>query len=175
MAYYGTISEANAYFADKLHTQAWDDAAASDKPKALTQAARIIDGLNYKGTKAAVYPLKYDSDGELLSPAPDEAALLAADATQELEFPRGRDTAVPDPIKWAQWEIAFALLDGFDPDEAMDATRVKSQTYAAVRTTYADGVQGTEYLLYGIPSGSVWRLLLPYMSDPRLIRMSRAD
>jgi hypothetical protein len=175
MAYYGTLSEAVAYFASRLHSQAWDNAAATDKPKALTQAARIIDSLNYKGVKAAVYPVVYDDDGLPLSPAPTEDAVLAADATQELEFPRGRDTAVPNQIKWAQWEIAFALLDGFDPDEAMDAMRVKSQTYSAVKTTYADGDQSTEYLLYGIPSGTVWRWLLPYLSDIRIIRLSRAD
>lgn len=175
MAYYGTLSEANAYFADRLHSQAWDSAMASDKPKALLQAARIIDNLNYKGMKAAVYDVSYDSDGNRLEPAPDEATVLAADATQELEFPRGRDAAVPEQIKWAQWEIAYALLDGFDPDEAMDAMRVKSQTYSAVRTTYADGDQSNEYLLYGIPSGSVWRLLMPYLADARIIRLRRAD
>lgn len=175
MAYYGTLSEANAYFASRLHSYAWDDAAGADKPKALLQACRIIDNLKYKGVKHAVYLVMYDSDGVLLDPQPDEADIMVADATQELEFPRGRDTVVPEQIKMAQWELAFALLDGFDPDAALDGLRVTAQTYSAVRTTYADGDQSIEYLMYGIPTGTVWRWLKPYLSDSRIIRLRRAD
>ena len=48
-SYYGTLNEANEYFAGRLHSTTWEDSVATDKPKALQQAARIIDNLNYKG------------------------------------------------------------------------------------------------------------------------------
>jgi hypothetical protein len=116
----------------------------------------------------------YDSDGVLLD-EPTVAAKDAANAAQELEFPRGRDTAVPEPIKYAQWDIAYALLDGFDPDAALEGMRVTAQTYSSVRTTYADGDASNEYLLYGIPTGTAWRWLKPYLCDGRIIRLRRAD
>ena len=175
MSYYGTLSEANSYFANRLHSYAWNDAAATDKPKALLQACRIIDTLKYKGVKNPVYLVMYDADGDLLSPQPDEDVILAANATQELEFPRGRDTVVPEAIKMAQWEIAYALLEGFDPDAALEGLRVTAQTYSAVRTTYADSDQSIEYLMYGIPTGTIWRWLKPYLSDSRILRLRRAD
>jgi hypothetical protein len=175
MAYYGTLQEANTYFNNRLHSYAWDDALAADKPKALLQACRIIDQLKYKGVKATVYDVMYDSDGLLLTTPPTQDEIIAADALQELEFPRGKDTVVPEPIKMAQWEIAFALLDGFDPDAALESLRVLSQTYSAVRTTYADSDQSSEYLMYGIPNGTIWRWLQPYLSDGRIIRLRRAD
>lgn len=174
MAYYGTLSEANAYFANRLHATAWTTALASDKPKALAQACQIIDNLNYRGVKNSLYLIMYDSDGELLD-TPAQAAKDAANAAQELEFPRGRDTAVPEPIKYAQWDIAYALLDGFDPDAALEGMRVTAQTYSSVRTTYADGDASNEYLLYGIPTGTAWRWLKPYLCDGRIIRLRRAD
>jgi hypothetical protein len=174
MAYYGTLGEANTYFANRLHSTAWTTAAAADKPKALLQACQIIDNLNYRGVKNSLYVIMYDSDGELLD-TPTQAAIDAANASQELEFPRGRDTVVPEPIKMAQWDIAYALLDGFDPDAALDAMRVLSQSYSSVRTTYADGDASNEYLLYGIPTGTAWRWLKPYLCDGRIIRLRRAD
>lgn len=173
--YYGTMNEAVAYFADRLHTDAWDSATTDDRRKALIQAARTIDALNYKGCKSAVYVVKYDDDGVALDPEPTEDEVIAADATQELEFPRGRDAAVPSQVKMAQWEIAYALLDGFDPDAAADTARVKSQTYAAVKTTYADGDGSIEYLLYGIPSITIWNWLRPFLNDARIVRIRRVD
>ena len=119
----------------------------------------------------------YDSDRDLLvyPDAPTAAEIDTANVSQPLEFPRGRDTSVPDSIKFAQWEIALALLDGFDPDAALDAMRVTAQSYSSVRTTYSDGDESNEYLMYGIPTGSAWRWLLPYLTDSQLIRFRRVD
>jgi hypothetical protein len=174
MAYYDNLAAANTYFANRLHSTAWTTAVPTDKPKALTQACQIIDNLNYRGVKNSLYLIMYDSDGVLLD-TPTQAAIDVANAAQPLEFPRGRDTLVPEPIKMAQWDIAYALLDGFDPDAALDGMRVKSQSYSAVKTTYADGDTSSEYLLYGIPTGTAWRWLKPYLCDGRIIRLRRAD
>ncbi len=56
-SYYGDLTEANAYFAMRLHETAWTDADLADRPKALWAATQIIDTLNYKGFKNPVYLL----------------------------------------------------------------------------------------------------------------------
>jgi len=181
MSYYGNISGANQYFSSRLHSEDWSESAPSDRPKALTEATRIIDGLNYRGVKNAVWLVMYDQtttcspEPKLLIDPPDRDAVIAADATQELEFPRGKDTTVPTEIEWACYEIAMALIEGFDPEDAMDRLNVLRQSYSAVATTYAADSAASEYLVYGIPTARVWRWLKPFLSDGRLIRFSRAD
>jgi len=181
MAYYGTLSEANAYFNERLHSEGWSGSAGADRPKALTEATRIIDSLNYRGVKNAVWLIMYDQTGDtrpepkLLVNPPDRDEVIVADATQELEFPRGKDASVPTEIEWACYEIALALLEGFDQEDAIDRLNTLRQAYAAVRTTYAAGNAAMEYLVYGIPTVRVWRWLQPYLTDSRIIRLSRAD
>ena len=175
MANYGTITEANTYFGERLHSESWDDSSTADKTKGLKQATRIIDQLNYKGVKAAVYAVLYDADGDLVSPAPDQATILAADATQPLQFPRGADSDVPLTIEYACYEIAFSLLDGVDPELELENLRVRQQKYATVQTTYADQFDNVEYLLYGIPSSIAWRWLLPYLDNDQSILLSRVN
>jgi hypothetical protein len=175
MAYYGTLSEANAYFAARLHSDTWEDSTSTDKPKALEQAARTIDNLNYRGVKNPVYLVLFDSDGDKVLPAPTQDAIMVADATQALEFPRGSDTSVPTQIKYAQWEIALALLDGFDPDVELENLRAIKHSYATVRTTYSGEDVSSEYIMYGIPSGVAWRYLKPYLVDTNIIKISRVD
>ena len=53
--YYGDLGEAEAYFAGRLHSRAWNEADHADKPKALLAARRLIDNLNFKGHKHAVW------------------------------------------------------------------------------------------------------------------------
>ena len=175
MAYYGTITEADTYFSERLHSESWDDASTIDKTKALKQSTKIIDQLNYKGVKAAVYDVLYDADNELLSPVPTETEILAAAATQELEFPRGADSDVPITIEYAAYEIAFSLLDGIDPELELQSLRVRQQKYAVVQTTYADTADNVEYLLYGVPSSIAWRWLLPYLDNDQSIFLSRVN
>lgn len=181
MAYYGDIAGANQYFASRLHSEAWSEAAPSDWPIALTDATRLIDSLSYRGVKNAVWDIMYayasstEKEEKILVNPPTRDEVIAADATQELEFPRGKNTAVPTEIEWACYEIAIALIEGFDPEDALDRANVIRQSYSAVRTTYTEGSTASEYLVYGIPTARVWRWLKPYLTDGRLIRFSRAD
>jgi hypothetical protein len=181
MAYYGTLTDANAYFDGLLHTESWADSAPSDRPKALTEATRIIDSLNYKGTKHAVWAVMYEynsgteKEEKILLNPPTRDEVIAADATQALEFPRGKDSVVPTEIEYACYEIAYALIEGFDAEDAVDRLNIKRQGYSAVRTTYADDSSTVEYLVYGIPTAKVWRWLKPFLTDGNLIRISRAD
>lgn len=174
-SHYGTINEANTYFGERLYTDAWDQASADNRIKALKQATRVIDSLNYKGVKAAVYDILYDADGDRVSPEPTEDQIITADQSQELEFPRGKDASVPEEIEWATYELAFALLEGFNPDTAADELRVIKQSYASVGTTYAEDDISMEYLLYGIPNGTVWRWIKPRLVDDRSIKIRRVN
>ncbi|MHA2047767.1 MAG: hypothetical protein ACW99G_23540, partial [Candidatus Thorarchaeota archaeon] len=54
---YGTLAEANEYFALRLHEKAWSKASPADRSKALWASTVIIDALNYKGNKSTVYTL----------------------------------------------------------------------------------------------------------------------
>lgn len=180
-SYYGTLTEANTYFDQRLHSDAWNDSSATDRPKALQEATRIIDNLNYKGVKHTVWEIMYELDSDTgnykkkLTDVPTDAELIAADAEQTLEFPRGQDTEVPQEIKWACYEIALALIEGFTPEDAADDLQVSARSYSAVRTTYDNGSAISEYLVYGIPTARVWQWLLPYLTDSRIVRMRRVD
>ena len=181
MAYYGTLDGANTYFSNRLHSEGWSDSAITDKPKALLEATRVIDSLNYRGVKNAVWAIMYNYDTltekeeKILVDAPTRDEIIAADATQELEFPRGKDSSVPEEIEWACYEIALAFLEGFDPEDAIDRVNIIRQGYSAVRTTYDNSSAAMEYLVYGIPTARVWRWLKAYLTDDRIVRTSRAD
>ena len=172
-SYYGALADANEYFSYKLHEEAWYDAPAVDRPKALIKATQIIDTLNFKGYKATVYDILYDEDGNELDVTEEE--IREAEDEQELEFPRGEDIEVPDAILIACWEIAYALLDGVDPDLDVENLGVVSQGYASVRTTYARSQAQIEHLMHGIPSATAWRYLKPFLRDAENVKLSRVD
>lgn len=179
-SYYGTLTEANEYFDQRLHSDSWGDSSATDRPKALQEATRIIDNLNYRGVKHALWLIMYEYDATnecykklIGTEAPSRDEMITADATQPLEFPRGQDTEVPQEIRWATYEIALALIEGFDPEDAAERMNIIRQSYSAVRTTYDSGSAIVEYLVYGIPTARVWQWLKPYLTDGRIIRLRR--
>jgi len=147
----------------------------------MTEATRIIDSLNYRGVKHTVWSIMYEYDSvnecfkKKLTDPPTRNETIAADALQELEFPRGQDASVPTQIEWATYEFALALIEGFDPEDAAEKASVIKQGYSAVSTTYADGSQAQEYLVYGIPTARVWGWLKPYLTIDRVVRISRVD
>lgn len=171
--YYGTIDEANTYFSNRLHEEAWTDASTDDRRKALIAATVIIDALNFRGQKATVYDIMFDDDGYLLDVTDEE--LRDADWSQDLEFPRDSDVDVPEEIEIACWEIAHALLDGVDPDLELENLGVVSQGIASVRTTYNRNHTQVEHLMNGVPSATAWRHLRPFLRDSDAIKFSRVD
>lgn len=172
-SYYGTLAEANEYFDNKLYEEAWYNADAPDRPKALIKATQLIDSLNFKGYKAAVYDILFDEDGNELVVSEEE--IREAEESQELEFPRGEDIEEPEAVKMACWEIAHALLDGVDPDLDVENLGVVSQGYASVRTTYARSQAQVEHLMHGIPSATAWRYIKPFLRDADEVKLSRVD
>jgi hypothetical protein len=181
--YYGSVDEANDYFQNRLFADAWTNANAADYPKALIRATQIMDALNYKGVKNTVWQLMqnfpcgeeftawlYWPQGER-GPTPDQ--VRAAESAQELEFPRGSDTEVPEAIRRACYEIAFSLLDGKDPELELENLSVSSQGYSSVRTTYNRNQVPLEHIINGVPSAEAWRLLRPFLRDGDHIKLSR--
>lgn len=150
MAAYETFGAANTYFDDRLHVQSWTDASTSDKTKALKEASARIDRLQFRGLKVL--------------------------DTQELEFPRyyGDDPdgteVIPEDIKIACYEIAFALLDDIDPDTDLS---VISRKFAQVSTTYNRNFI-SEHQAAGIPSAYAWKFLQPYLARVKTITLNRA-
>ncbi|KKL95026.1 hypothetical protein LCGC14_1858730 [marine sediment metagenome] len=146
--YYGTHAGAETYFSERLDTRVWDETVYNDRISSLIMAARAIDKLNFAGDKAV--------------------------ALQQLQFPRGDDSDVPVEIKYAAYEIAIALLDGYSPDQEVETLGVLSEAYSGVRTTY-DADHVNEHIRAGIPSIEAWEFLRPFLRDPTRVRLSRVS
>ncbi len=173
MSQYSTRVEADAYFEIRLHSTLWAASTVSDRNVALQQASRIIDDLDYKGMKNAAYVVWLPFDGISLTDA-NKLAINNAGETQALEFPRGADTSIPTDIKEACNEIAFALLDGRDPDQDTENLSQISQGFSSVRTTYTRTFI-PEHLVNGVPSATAWRRLKRYVKDRAGTRVSRVS
>lgn len=182
--YYGTLQEANDYFAMQLHKDAWSLATPSDRPKALWCATQIIDALNFKGFKAPVaalleqyhlmdIPSVFTPGANALVPTLEQ--IREAEASQALEFPRGDDTEVPEPIRIACYELAFSLLDGRDPETELENLGIESQGYASVRTTYSRTHVPIEHIANGVTSTLAWRYLKPFLRDDDALTLSRVS
>jgi len=169
MTYYGTINGASDYFAGRLFSPVWTESEVADRPLALQAATRLIDALNFKGYRAAVYTLL------LANSSATNAQVREAEASQGLEFPRDTDTEVPTDIERACYEIAYSLLDGRDPDLELESLAVTSQRYASVATVYNRDMQPIEHVVHRIPSAAAWQLLKPFLRDCNEIKLSRVS
>jgi hypothetical protein len=127
----------------------------------------IIDALNYKGYKSAVYTLL------LGSPNASDEEIRAAEAAQPLEYPRGADSVVPEAIRRATYEIAHELLDGKDPELELETLGIVSQGYGSVRTSYSRNQVPIEHIINGIPSSQAWRWLRPFLREDDALVLAR--
>ena len=166
---YGSLAEANEYFGLRLHERAWSNASVDDRNKSLWASTVIIDALNYKGNKSTVYTLL------VATPNASDEEIRAAEAAQDLEFPRGADTEVPEAIRRASYEIAYSLLDGKDPELELEALGIISQSYAAVRTSYSRNQVPIQHIINGIPSSQAWRWLRPFLREDDAIVLARVS
>ena len=145
-SHYGTLTEADTYFGQRLQTRDWDLATVTDRNKALYMATRAINRLNFAGNKS--------------------------DADQELEFPREDDTEVPVPIRIACYECAIAFLQGRTLDQDLKDLSLASTSFGGVRDTYFEGYV-PEHIRAGIPSAEAWVHLRPFLRDPYHFTISR--
>ena len=154
MAMYGSLVLAETYFTNRLHVLAWDESTDADKTKALNEATARIDRLHFRGNP-----------------------VLAA---QDLKFPRyygdepdGTET-VPDGINIANYECAYALLDGVDPEFELENLAAVGQGISTARSTYAEGI-APEHTAAGIPSAYAWRFLKPFLGQTDTIKLRRVS
>lgn len=166
---YGTIQEAEDFFQCRLHEAAWSQANPTQRLPALIEATRIIDSLSFKGQKNAVWQLLQDN--------PDATCeeIKAAEASQDLEFPRGSDTVIPERIQWACFEITHALLDGVDPQFELENMSMNDHGIASVRASYNRTQKPLEHFMNGVPSSTAWKYLKPFLRDDRHLRLIRVS
>jgi len=129
-----TLEEAQLYFDSKINSQSWDQQIPLQQ-KALNNAERILNALRFNGVANAL---------------PDQ-------------FPRDDNTTVPVAIQNAICEIAYALLDGVDPELEIQSLSLTKQTIASASTTFDHSVD-IERIMAGVPSAVAWGLLLPYLN-----------
>jgi len=164
---YGSRIEADEYFQRKLHEIFWSEATVEEQDESLLLARRSIDTLAYKGCKATVFTLLQGN------PESTNEEIRVAEAAQELEFPRGDDTIVPEDIRIAQYEEAYARLAGQDPELEYEALSVTQQQIELVKTSFDRSNVPSEHLVNGIASLVAWRRLRPYLRDGRSLRLLR--
>lgn len=135
--FYGTLAEANNYFAVLLQGKKWKNFTTDDKLLALKSATLLIDNLNFAGDKT--------------------------DEGQTLEFPRNGDTVVPDKIKKACFESAMALLRKIDLERERDNLFTTARGYGqfSKENRHPESVQ--PWIVAGIPSSYAWDYLLPFL------------
>ena len=150
MAQYLTTIEAESYFDGKLHIPYWVEADEDQRNRALREASKRIDQLAFRGAKT-------DSD-------------------QDLEWPRINttyaDDVIPQRVKDATCEVAYALLEGAEPDLEQESLSVSSEGYSAARNTYARD-SAPQHFAAGIPSALAWKYLKPLLGNTRGIKLSR--
>lgn len=164
MAFYGTLLDANAFFAARLHSYDWDAAGASDRQKAMTQATELIDQFDYLNDKYPVAILDADATDE---------EKRTAELSQELQFPRGSVDTVPVEIERACYLIAQVLLSGRDPDMDLEALASKSTQYGDVKTTYNRNGNYPEHIAHLIPSPQAFNLLKPFFRERNQFRVNK--
>ncbi len=163
---YASVTEASTFFGNRLFTDAWDAANNADRTKALEHSTTIIDRLRFVGEKNPAFLSREAGNSHKV--------IVAAAATQTLEFPRGPDTTVPSDIKNACSLIAISLLDGVDPEEESENLPVVSQGVSSFRTTYDRGWV-PEHLAAGVPSAAAWSYLRPYVRNDREVNVHRVN
>ena len=111
---YVSFAEANEYFSNRLHADAWAEASDADKEKALAMAAKAIDRQPLRGRKM--------------------------DPSQALAFPRYPDTEVPEAVKEACCEEALAMLErGNSQRRKLQQEGVQSFSLGNMSETYITG------------------------------------
>ena len=143
---YADQTYAGTYFGERLGTSAWDSASSGNKDKALKQATRVLDTLNYRGAKS------------------DEA--------QVREFPRNGESTIPEAIKEACCEVALALLQGNLIETMTERSAIASESVGDASVSYATPKDAVENQ-FGLPSPVAARLVAPWLVDPRLLRVYR--
>lgn len=145
---FATVPEADRYFSGLIYGQLWDVQTLDIKNKALISATRNINTLQFAGRVTTV--------------------------GQPLEWPRNGTLIVPDDIKMATYEEAFALLKGVDPETELLGTFVSSRVFGKVRTDY-DYRTSPHHIVAGLASMKAFNILMPYLAPNLGLRIHRGS
>jgi len=169
---YLSLEDAQAYFAARLRSEAWETASDADQEKALLTACRRIEAHRLQVHRRP-YGFPYDLPNALDRPADP---LAPADPDQALSFPRQRDLdrtgsfAIPDQVKQAQCEEALALLaQGAEQERrrSLQAAGVKSFAVDGLSESYESGAAAQMLL-----SAEARMLLSPFIDRGGVIATS---
>ena len=170
---YGTVNESLTFFDDRLHASAWENAAGSDREKALKQASHMLDRLSWAGERAAaatVRTAQIAASGYVTS----EKLINEAGLTQTHAFPRGTDTVIPTALKEACFLIAYALLiDGEDINADFATLGVSSEGHSSIRVSYNNRL--LPHIAAGVPSFEAWQMISPFLQENNEIEISRVS
>ncbi len=145
---YLTLSECTEYLSTELWAEAWLTADPVKQQKAINKGEQIIDSIQFKG-------------GKLLD-------------TQNNEFPRDYQEAVPQEVKDANCLIALKLIEGRIPELDFGNGRIKSDSLASGKTTY-EVFNTPQHVLYGVPSYDAWVKLLKFVNTEKVIELDRVS
>ena len=153
---YVTLAETEAYFAARLHAEAWETATDADKEKALLTSCRHLEACRIRVSRKP-----FDLSGVTYDP------LAPSDIDQALSFPRKKDKdaagnfAIPKAIKEAQCEEALAVLAHGQEQErrrALQAAGVTSFSVDGLTESY-----GASGAMNPLESAEARNLLAPYL------------
>lgn len=109
---YGTEAELKQYLAGRLGTDAYDNASSTDRKKAMVQATRWLDTLQWQG-----------SPTDLVTPQPLAWPRTGMVDCNEEPVP---DTVIPDELCAALGELVLVILgDSAASDQASTAKNIK--------------------------------------------------
>lgn len=152
---YVTLEEADAYFATRLHAEAWEAATRRARAQALIMAAGDLSGVRWKGEKADP-----DFDAEVAVPFPRVAdAVWGAETANRTSHTIG----LPATTRPGDLLLAFVAFDG-NPTVTWPAgwTAVLAESdgnvWLEIATRVADGSEGAAIVVgTGSPEQSVHR------------------
>lgn len=142
---YSSVADAETYFSSRLFATAWTTASSDSKQQALNVASSMLNRFAWKGIIVDPNQVNSWPRSDLI-----------------MEFFPIDPLVVPKSIIEAQYEIAIALLKGYDPERDLRNAMVTSRGYSSVRVAY-DPKLIQQYLLWGIPSAAAWYLILPFL------------
>lgn len=170
MAFYGTVNGGDIYFASRLHSYDWTTSSADDKLKAISQASELIDQFDYVGQKHTINALGSQND---FTPLAWEAAIIAANIAQPLEFPRGYSAVIPSDIEQAAYLIAQALLSGRDPDQDLENVTLKMSRMGQLVSQRDTEGNTQDHLAHLIPSPLAWNKIRPFLRERNQFTLNR--
>lgn len=150
---YINLTNADTYFADRLNSDVWDSATASNKEKALIQATKILDSMTFIGTRSKstqilkfprLFPIDFTLDGFIIDSA-----------------------TVPQNILDAVCELAIYLLseDYTASNDLSDFNSVTLGSISVSTKTTMGGAWGMKIL-----PPLVYALISPFQSSSLVVR-----